>query len=96
MNKKAIELSLQAVVIGIILLVVLGVVLYIFGSNIGKQNSIIGGQLDDVNNSISGDDTSFVDNLLNPKSGSKEEYLLPMLLLPTKKRKKKVNEHNKK
>ena len=65
MNKKAMEITLSTVVIGIILLIVLAVVLFIFGSNIGKQNEIIGNQIKAVNDSSqSPSDNSFIKDLL--------------------------------
>lgn len=49
-NKKAVQLSLQTVVVGIVLLVVLAVVLFIFSRNISAQDTLIGDQIANADN----------------------------------------------
>ena len=54
LGKKA-SMSLQLVIIGIILLVVLAVVLLIFGTNIGKQDKIISTQIGGLGDCFNGE-----------------------------------------
>lgn len=80
-------MSLQLVIIGVILLIVLAVVLYIFGSNIWKQNKLIGGEITKLNDSKN--DPSSLLKQYEPKDGKSLLPIVAIGALPTIFKKKK-------
>ena len=61
--KKAMELTLQTVIVGVILLVVLAVVLFIFFRGMDGQGQIVEGNTEDLSNCFDQDeDCTFLDN----------------------------------
>ena len=83
-NRKAVELSLNFVIIGVILLIVMAIVIFIFASGANKQNSIIGGFLDETNKSAHNpnDDEGIVNKYLENDDDSSQESIPPLVLAP--------------
>jgi len=62
MNKKAIELTLNTIVIAMIVVIVALIIIFIFNHYYGKETKIIGGQIDQLED-YDGDGTS---NMFDP------------------------------
>ena len=72
MNKKGVELSLQTVIIGVILLIVLVVVIFIFLRFTGETSEGLNQTLDNVNPCIDdpgSEDCKLLDDLRNNDNG---------------------------
>ncbi|MGM5483297.1 MAG: hypothetical protein ACQER9_00075 [Nanobdellota archaeon] len=77
-NKKSMQMSLQTVIVGVILLLVLAVIIYIFTSRMGEQNEAVGDLQGSVTDKCIDEDGNIKEDCEYTKNLN-EGYIIPLI-----------------